>query len=288
MTVYIQDDFSDADATSLLSHSPLIGTWTEEWNSDGFIEGNALTNNTFGAESALGSAAPDTPDYQAGMDLLMDGGGSQGVVGVLVRANFSGGINGYFGGWHSGEGGWVIGKYEGSVFTALGVEALPELASPGGQSIIFSVAGDVLSLSVDGSPVVELTDATFSATGEAGVVQASLIQGWITSDNFLASDLSGPPAGEHVVSGRGEFAIDAPGWLKVSVAGRPSFLTSGFAEPPNWYHVGLLSWGTANGIMTAQPITRDLELIALPPGMLRLAYSLANGVTATITEMATA
>jgi hypothetical protein len=90
----------------------------------------------------------------------------------------------------------------------------------------------------------------------------------------------------HVVTGRGNFALSSPVWLSITITGRPSRLTSGAAEPPNWYHVGLVSWGTANGAMETYPVTRDLDLVQLPPGMTMFWYNFASGVTATVNPRA--
>lgn len=94
-------------------------------------------------------------------------------------------------------------------------------------------------------------------------------------------------SGAHVVTGRGNFAITSPAVLSIALTGIPARLTYGAAEPKNWYHVGMLRWGTANGVFTAYPVTADTDLVILPAGMTILYYEFASGITATITERST-
>lgn len=99
--------------------------------------------------------------------------------------------------------------------------------------------------------------------------------------------IDAPPPGTHIVTGRGSFAIDAPAWISTSIDGIDGSFASGQAEPPNWYHVGMLRWGTANGAMLAYPVTGELDLVQLPSGMTELHYEFRAGITATIVELAT-
>lgn len=146
-----------------------------------------------------------------------------------------------------------------------------------------SAVGTVLTATLNGATVIQLIDSTIAA-GSPGLVIATDV-GAITDaklDSWRADVL---PGSTHTVSGTGSFAMATPTWLSVSITGRPARLTSGAANPANWYHVGMVSWGTANGAITAHPITRDLELLQLPPGQNTLWYAFVSGVTAVITEL---
>jgi len=49
----------------------------------------------------------------------------------------------------------------------------------------------------------------------------------------------------------------------------------------------MLSWGTVNGVMAAYPITRDLDLVRIPPDMTHVSFAINGGCTVTITELVT-
>jgi hypothetical protein len=78
-----------------------------------------------------------------------------------------------------------------------------------------------------------------------------------------------------------------PAVLKISITGIGGNISWGNAEPKNYYHLGMIRWGTANGVFPAYPITSDTELVILPANMNILYYEFAAGVTATIVEQST-
>lgn len=152
-----------------------------------------------------------------------------------------------------------------------------------GDLLRLTVTGTTLVATRNGAPFMQTTDSGI-ATGQPGIYMFCGT-GVLTDsqlDNFNADNVASTV---HVVSGSGSFAVASPSFLKTSIAGRPARLSSGAANPPNWYHVGMLSWGTANGTMVAYPVTRDLDIVQIPPGMTIVYYEFAIGVTATITEL---
>lgn len=154
-----------------------------------------------------------------------------------------------------------------------------------GDTLQFECSGTTLTLRLNGSPIIVETDSSI-VSGQPGLYQFSGFgQGGPGLSDWNGDGSGGSTPGTHVVSGRGTFAVTSPAWLSTSITGRPSNITAGQAEPPNWYHVGMVSWGTANGAMVAYPITRDLDLVQLPTGMDTVWYEFAIGVTATIVEL---
>jgi len=155
-----------------------------------------------------------------------------------------------------------------------------------GDTIRLAVVGTTLEVTRNGASIFTTTDFTH-ASGAAGM--GGIDGGAFLADNWQgdAATLSGPPPGTHVVSGRGNFAISTPAYLLVSLAGVGGSFQQGNAEPPNYYHVGMVSWGTSNGVFTAKVLTRTTEVLALPPGMTLLYYEFASGITATIVESGT-
>lgn len=156
-----------------------------------------------------------------------------------------------------------------------------------GDVVRLSAIGTDITLLVNGTIIVLTTDSNVSS-GSVGIgLACGAGAGVMQWASFTADEATAPPdPGTHVVTGRGSVTVDSPAWLSTSITGRPDRLSSGEAEPENWYHVGMLSWGTANGAMAAYPVTRDLDLVALPAGMDTLWYEFASGVTATIVELA--
>lgn len=208
---------------------------------------------------------------------------SEVVVGAAVPQDAGPGVristsgqNGYFANAYDG---WLhIFKWVSGVPTT--VADLAELGPANGDAFRLAVAGNVLRVFVNG--VQRGADATDSslATGQPGV---HIYESDVRYDSWAGGTDETP--GTHEVSGRGSFAVDAPSWLRVALEGIPGHLTHGQAEPPNWYHIGMLSWGTDSGVMTAHIVTRELELIQLPAGMTDVYYQFAAGVTAAITEL---
>ncbi len=92
-------------------------------------------------------------------------------------------------------------------------------------------------------------------------------------------------SGAHVVTGSGSFAVVSPAALSIGLTGITGATGQGKANPPNYYHVGMLRWGTTHGVMTAYPVTSDTDLVALPAGITIVYYEFASGITATITEL---
>jgi len=174
-------------------------------------------------------------------------------------------------------------KWVANTMTPLGSADAQAVVS--GDVFEFEASGTTLTVRLNGSPIIVATDASITS-GQPGIYQfASFGQGGPGLSDWNADGSGGSTPGSHVVSGRGNVAIDSPAWLSVSITGRPGRISCGDAEPANWYHVGMVSWGTANGAMTAYPVTRDLDLVELPAGMDTLWYEFATGVTATIQEL---
>jgi hypothetical protein len=153
-----------------------------------------------------------------------------------------------------------------------------------GDRLRLEAVGTNIGLSKNGVGIFSVSDADI-AGGAAGV--GGFSGGAYLTDNWTgdAAAGGGPPPGTHVVTGRGSFGIASPAFLKIALDGLPGRFTTGAAEPPNYYHVGMVSWGTANGHETAHVVTREIELIPVPANMTLLAYEFASGLTATITEL---
>lgn len=186
--------------------------------------------------------------------------------------------------WSDGLSDTAIVRVDTGSLTVLGTANATTFVS--GDIVRLEANGTSLVLKKNGAAVLSVSDASYSA-GQTAMGGYS-VTGTLRFDNFQADALSGggPPPGTHIVTGRGYFAVTSPNWLQTAITGRPGHLTAGNAEPPNWYHTGMVSWGTPNGVLSAYPVTRDLDLVELPAGMTIVYYEFIDGVTATIVELA--
>lgn len=285
---FSSDTFSDTDGTLLSAHTPDLGTIDSIFDADGYIEGGALHATLFGASSALYGPAPTESAYGAVVLLRLYGDNTTGLGATMIRATVEGGLSGYAGGWNSDLGGWAIWRLDANVPTLLAGNALPTLEPDSVVSILLFAVGDSLQLNVDGELNCTVSDATYTAPGRGGLILAPIAADRFTLSSFRISDgyEISPGAGIHVVSGRGNVVLESPAWLSIQMVDLPDTVQSGFAEPANYYHVGMISWGTDHGAMAAYVVTRLIDLVQLPPGMTILYYEFAPGITATITELA--
>lgn len=286
MTTYTSDTFTAADGTTFPTHTPDVGTAYDADSGDGIIESNALTNTTFGSARARANPPPASADYKVTADMsAASGSGSNGMA-LILRCQSTAGGDEYDAGYDTNLPGWYISVLVSGVATVLDSVSTPTMPVVTTRHVEFEANGSVLTLTVDSTLLLTVIDTTYTTTGQGGWNTNSFVQGWWTMDNFTVEDGGVGGAGVHVVSGRGNFAVSSPLWLSTAIAGRPSVVSSGAAEPPNWYHVGMLSWGTANGAMQSYPVTRDLDLVQLPAGLDTVWFEFIAGVTATITELA--
>lgn len=225
-------------------------------------------------------------DQFAQITLLDDLAYGDTYVALVVRSDTGDEASGTRYWFFAASGYAQLSKLIGGSLTALDSSGV--LTFLAGDVIALAVNGTALEVTQNGTPVLSASDGSI-ASGTVGCGVYLTTGHDLRIDDFLGDDgapPAGPVAGTHVVSGRGTFALDtACEWLSTSVSGRPGSITSGQAEPANWYHVGMLSWGTANGAMVAYPVTRDLDLVQIPVGMTDLWYEFAGGVTATIVEL---
>ena len=208
-------------------------------------------------------------------------------LGLVVRSDGGAFASGsWYWGYTDAGGVTQIAKVVAGAVTVLATTAIGGLFA--GDVLRLRVSGTGLELLINGVSIVTASDSDL-ASGMPGVHLSSGSGAGVQQfASFKAdNDSPAPPPGTHVVSGRGQFTVSSPAWLSTAIVGRPARLSQGEAEPANWYHVGMLSWGTAaNGAMTAYPVTRDLDLVQVPAGMDTLWYEFFSGVTATIVELA--
>jgi hypothetical protein len=280
---FLTDSFTDAAGTALIAHPADVGsTWTQDTAGALTIQGSALTCSASSARSALNGASAPGSDYSVSCSLLIAYYGDGDRAGVYGRLD--GPLqNGYLAIWNDSTGSYELYSLVSSVPMLIGSQAAP-LQTTGSFRIELRMVGTTISVYVDNVLLISVTDSSVSAPGGAGLYFNTSPYSDISIDDIAAGD---PPVSPvHVVTGRGNFVIVSPPWLQVVLSGIPARVSFGSAEPRNYFHVGIISWGTANGTLLAYPVTRELELVSIPAGMTILSYYFAPGVTATITEMA--
>ncbi len=272
-------------ALALLADPPwAVGTFTYDVQKDGTGLGSCNLNgsdcyrwwdaDTFPNDQYGEITWASTPTVAGNDYLYLQGRGNWG----------SGQMQTGYWAWSDGLSDTAILRVDTGSLTSLGTANATTFVS--GDVMRLELSGTSIKLLKNGSAIISVTDANYSG-GPIGM-GGYTVAGTLRFDNFQADALSGggPPPGTHVVSGRGNFAVTSPNWLQTAITGRPGHLTAGMAEPPNWYHTGMLSWGTSNGVLASYPITRDLDLVELPAGMTIVYYEFIGGVTATIVELA--
>lgn len=258
------------------------------WDSSGFYhcsyDGSGLLRADQPTFDCIGIWNADAPpdDQRSSIEFAFDpsGGGGE-YLGIVVRGEKTGD--------HLDHG--YVAMSNGATDTYLWAVVGETFTTIAHDTTEVFLEGDTIGLSASGTTIeVTHNDAVFISVTDSDVASGSFGCAIYTESDIARGDnwrgeLT-PGVGVHIVGGRGNFIIDSPAWLSILIEDRPPHLTSGMAEPPNWYHVAMVSWGTENGVMTAHPVTRDLELIQLPAGMTILYYELAYGAQATIVELA--
>lgn len=285
MPDFLSDTFTDPDGTLLTAHAPDVGGAWSGGSGGMQVLGNALTMTAGGGyETYVNAAVPATADYsvEALLKVVSPGvGNGLGVQGRIVVATTG---DGYYWSYYPNAGVWRMYINGAGVFYGLLAQVADSFAAGQSKLAKLRMTGSTIEGLVDGVQLAVVTDTHLAGPGRAGVWGEFGTPGDITLDNLRAF---GVDPHVHPVSGRGNFSVTSPAWLSTEVPTIPDRLSAGLAEPPNNYHVGMISWGTvAHGAMAAYPVTRQLDLVAVPAGMDTVWYEFAAGVTATITELA--
>lgn len=278
MALPASDNFNRANGGLGANWSTITG-WTAPQIAGNLVEPGAAG----GTDSAARWNADAFGNDQFSQITVVNAGSSTNdVVGVVVRAAAA--ANTFYQALVRGPIGAScliqVRKVVAGTITVLGTTLAPVAV---GDTFRLTVVGTTLTATVNGVLRVEVGDSAIAA-GSAGIYlfdAASVTSAQL--DNWSGGT---PAVTTHTLTDSGSVAISSPSFLSIAITGRPSRLTSGAANPPNWYHVGMLSWGTGNGAMTAYPVTRDADLVALPANMTTLWYEFVSGVTAVVTELA--
>ena len=250
-------------------------------------DGSGLGTNTFSSAAdsyALWSADafPDDQYAECTARYTPANAGDDWIDLYLRATESSGVIQTGYAAFTNGLDSTEFGKYSGGSYTQLAVDNSVTFAT--GDVVRFTVTGTQVTLEINGTPVLSIADSDWTS-GAAGCGVTSVSQHARIDDWVADAAVAGTP-GVHVITGRGLFVFDgAPAYLETQLSGALSSRSTGAAEPPNYYHAGMISWGTSHGAMVAYPVTRETDLVAIPTGMTTLWYEFESGINATVTEL---
>jgi hypothetical protein len=88
----------------------------------------------------------------------------------------------------------------------------------------------------------------------------------------------------YTLTGSGTQALAYPASLAIVITAHPTVVSSGNANPTNYFHLGLIRLGTSKGHLPAIPIDAANQLVPCPNGANILGYNLVSGVTITVEE----
>jgi hypothetical protein len=172
LVVFASDLFTDANGTTLQSHTPTGGgTWTKHSAStaDALIESNRVKGATTSTTQLYThSATPPAADYDVACDVLLISATTTNGAGPAGRMDAAANTC-YFARYNSNTGGWELFKLVAGVATQLGSTVTQSLTLAQRYRATLSLRGTTISLAVDGVTIISVTDSAISAAGAVGL-----------------------------------------------------------------------------------------------------------------------
>lgn len=110
-----------------------------------------------------------------------------------------------------------------------------------------------------------------------------------TSGRWLAATIAIRPSGTVVhsgLTGTGSVAVSSPPAVQITMTGIPAGIGQGKGNPPRYFDLGNIAWGTGNGALRNWYLEHSTELVIAPISDASVIYySFAPGVTGSITEL---
>jgi hypothetical protein len=164
---FLSDSFADAPTTTLASHTGATGaTWTKHPSFAGtaVISVNDRLRNSSGTAIYYASGQPATANYY--VEAIIRSFSAAGWCGVVGRADTS--ANTFYWAFTDGTTWYLYKNVTGSSFL-LGSYA-QTLGLGVDYALRLTMAGSALTVSVDGTSVISVTDSAITAAGRPGVV----------------------------------------------------------------------------------------------------------------------
>ena len=193
MAIFAKDNFTDTNGTAITSHTPDIGgSWTNHasfGNNFATIQSNKFQGTGVGLTAYYCNATPGGADYTVAIDQTggEQGSGTTNGQGPMGRIDTAA-ITGYWARYSPNNGGWQLFKSVAGTSTQLGATQTATLTASQVYHLVLSMVGTTISMIVDGTTLVSVTDSSISAAGKAGIRSAQLNTGTYLLDNFVATD----------------------------------------------------------------------------------------------------
>lgn len=177
--VFLNDTFTDVDATIITSHSPETGgSWVVQ---NGFAPASPsyINSNRVVCATTSGiyynNSTPNNANYyvEGVIDFLTDLATDN--IGIMARSQGSSASTYYFVRWSKAAGSWGLFKRVAGVITAIGVTTADTFLS-GSRTVRIDCNGTTISASVDGIQFTSATDSAIATAGFAGIV-GGVVQG---------------------------------------------------------------------------------------------------------------
>jgi len=169
---FLVDSFTDTTGTAITAHTPETGgAWVLQ---TGYAPTNPLTISSTGTAYARdgldvyrNTAAPASADYYVECVLVWKSTKSDDAMGVMGRADAAANTL-YWARFSASAGGYQLFKTVAGTNTQLGTTQTATFTS-GSHTVRLTMLGSTISMSVDGTTLVSVTDTAITAAGFAGV-----------------------------------------------------------------------------------------------------------------------
>ncbi len=196
MATFLTDTFTGIGTTSnLASHTGETGaTWTKVGAADFKGDNAGHIHKTTGADDDwyydYASGVPAGANYDVTCGIVTN----TGTLGCMARGSTST-LSGYAACYDlvtldGGSAGIVLYKFSGGLIGSVTLGRFATTLSAGAHTIVLSVSGTSLSVSLDGTPRISASDSTYAAAGKVGVFGYSTSAGNtdFTFDSISAAD----------------------------------------------------------------------------------------------------
>jgi hypothetical protein len=201
MSQFVHDTFTDADGTLLTSHTGETGaTWARYpgYTTDATITSNRVRGNgAADAEVHYASGVPASADYDVEAVVKVVSLLAGDIPQFMARADHTvsaGSDTFYFVRYFNDGAEWFLGKAVGGAFTDLGSYSQSYSASDSTTARL-ELRGSSLSLLIDGTARISVTDAAISAAGRVALAPYH-------SDAATGYHFDSITAHDHIVIGR--------------------------------------------------------------------------------------
>jgi hypothetical protein len=188
----VSDTFTGTDGTAITAHTPDVGgAWSACQGASPTLQSNRVQmEQTAGDSRALvGTTMPDA-DYEVSMDLIWVGATCDAKLGVMGRNNNDVQCRGLeYEAWYD----CANNRYELIVVSGFNPTSLGTFAATYTQgqthSLKLDMNGTTISLYVDGTSQISVTNSAASSAAQAGLrMNLVVTKTSLVGDNFLAQD----------------------------------------------------------------------------------------------------